>query len=64
MKTNVGGFDRVARIAVGVGLIGATMLDQIGVWGWVGAIPLITGIAGTCPAYTLFGLSSCPMKKH
>lgn len=63
MNFNVGGIDRVVRIASGLGLIGATLMEQIGPWGWIGVVPLITGVVGFCPAYTLFGLNSCPLKK-
>lgn len=63
MKYNVGGTDRIARIVVGLVLIGLTLAGQIGVWGWIGVVPLFTGIFRFCPAYTLFGWSSCPMQK-
>lgn len=63
MKTNVGGIDRVLRIALGLALIGATVAGQIGVWGWIGVVPLLTGVVGFCPAYLPFGLSTCAMKK-
>ncbi len=63
MKYNVGGADRIARIVVGLVLIGLTLAGQIGVWGWIGVVPLFTGIFRFCPAYTLFGWSSCPMQK-
>ncbi len=59
MKANVGTIDRVIRIASGIALIGATLAGFIGVWGWLGIIPLATGIFRFCPAYLPFGLSSC-----
>jgi hypothetical protein len=59
MKTNVGSIDRVARITVGAGLIVATLLEQIGPWGWLGAIPLATGLFRFCPAYLPFGIRTC-----
>lgn len=64
MKANVGGVDRIMRIAAGVILIGLTLAGQIGIWGWVGIVPLLTGIFKFCPAYTLFGIKTCPMKKQ
>lgn len=64
MKTNVGGIDRVVRIVAGAGLMVAAATDAIGAWGWIGAVPLITGLIGNCPAYSLLGISSCPMKKQ
>ena len=59
MKINVGGADRIARIVVGLVLIGLTLAGQIGVWGWIGVVPLLTGIFKFCPAYFLFGMSTC-----
>lgn len=63
MKANVGSIDRIIRIAAGAGLIAATALDVIGPWGWLGVVPLATGLFRFCPAYLPFGLSTCPMKK-
>lgn len=62
MKTNVGTTDRALRILVGLGLIGATLFGAIGTWGWLGLIPLATGIVRVCPAYLPFGLSTCRSK--
>ena len=62
-KNNVGGIDRIARIVLGLVLIGLTLAGQIGVWGWIGVVPLLTAALGTCPLYTILGFSSCPMKK-
>ena len=63
MKINVGGIDHILRIVVGLALIGATLSGMIGVWGWIGVVPLFTGIFKFCPAYTLLGMSTCPMEK-
>ncbi len=63
MKINVGGIDRILRIIVGVALIALTAAGIIGVWGWIGVVPLLTGIFKFCPAYTLLGMSTCPLKK-
>lgn len=62
-KHNVGGIDRVLRAILGVVLIGLTLLGTIGAWGWIGVVPLLTAALGSCPAYTLLGLSTCPMKR-
>jgi fatty acid desaturase len=62
-KNNVGGIDRIVRIVVGLALIGLTLTGTIGVWGWIGVVPLLTAALGTCPLYTVLGFSSCPMKK-
>lgn len=63
MKTNVGGIDRVLRIVIGLVLIGLAVTGTIGVWGWIGVVPLATGLMGACPAYSLFGWKTCPIKK-
>ncbi len=64
---NVGGIDRIARIIVGLLLIslvffGEQVIGQNVVWGWIGLIPLATGIFKFCPAYVLFGLKTCDSK--
>ena len=60
VKTNVGSLDRSLRIAAGVALIGFAVAGWIGPWGYIGVVPLLTGLLRTCPVYSLFGLSSCP----
>lgn len=62
MKANVGGIDRIARIVVGLLLIALTLTGTIGLWGWIGLVPLGTGLFSFCPLYPLLGLSTCPMK--
>ena len=59
MKINVGTADRVLRIGVGVLLIGLAAAGVVGAWGYVGVLPLATGLFRFCPAYSLFGISSC-----
>ena len=64
---NVGGIDRIVRIIAGLFLIslvffGEQIIGQNVVWGWVGLVPLATGIFKFCPAYTLFGLKTCSAK--
>ena len=62
MKTNVGGIDRTVRIVLGVGLLGLTITGTIGVWGWLGIVPLATGAIGWCPPYAIFGWNTCATK--
>jgi hypothetical protein len=62
MKINMGTIDRVIRIIVGLALIGAAAGGQIGLWGWLGVIPLATASIGYCPAYQIFGFTTCPRK--
>lgn len=65
-KTNVGSLDRVLRIVVGVALIAVYFLYPEASWrNWtlIGIIPLATAFMSSCPLYSIFGLSSCPLKK-
>jgi len=62
MMSNVGTIDRVIRILLGLALIGATLMGIIGPWGWLGVVPLATGIFRFCPAYRLLGINSCASK--
>lgn len=64
MKFNVGSVDRVLRIIVGLVLIGLTLNGTIGVWGWIGVVPLLTGLFKFCPLYSVIGLSTCPVKRN
>ena len=59
MKCNVGGIDRILRIAVGALLVALAASNVIGLWGWLGVIPLATGLFRFCPAYPLLGVNSC-----
>ena len=59
MKANVGTIDRALRVALGIILIGLTVSGAIGVWGWIGIVPLATGIFRFCPAYSLLGIKTC-----
>jgi len=63
MKMNVGGIDRIARIAIGLLLIVLALTGTVGAWGWLGIVPLATGALGWCPPYAIFGFSTCAMKK-
>lgn len=63
MKANVGGMDRVLRIAVGLVLVVLAVLGIGTPWTWIGVVPLATGAMGWCPLYPLLGLSTCPLKK-
>ena len=63
MKANVGTIDRVLRIIVGLALIGLAATGTVGVWGWIGVVPLATGLFKFCPAYAIFGLNTCPMQQ-
>lgn len=60
--TNEGTLDRAARVILGLGLIGAAATGRLGTWGYIGIVPLLTGLAGTCPLYSLIGVSTCAVK--
>jgi ABC-type polysaccharide/polyol phosphate export permease len=53
--------DRVVRIVVGVVLIALVFVGPHTPWGWIGVLPLLSGLAGFCPAYRLIGFSTCPL---
>jgi len=63
MTKNVGGIDRIIRIVVGIALMAAAAMGSIGVWGYIGVVPLLTGLMGWCPPYALLGFNTCSMKK-
>ncbi|RDB42417.1 DUF2892 domain-containing protein [Halomonas sp. DQ26W] len=63
MKSNVGSADKVARIVIGALLIGLALTGVIGAWGWIGILPLATGLLNFCPAYRLLGINTCKLKK-
>ncbi len=62
MKCNSGGLDRILRIVAGLVLVGLAASNIVGVWGWIGIVPLLTGAIGFCPAYTLLGVNTCKTK--
>jgi CHASE2 domain-containing sensor protein len=58
-STNVGGTDRGIRIAVGLALIVAAATGTLSAWAWIGVVPLLTGLVGTCPLYSILGIKTC-----
>ncbi|MBL8790152.1 MAG: DUF2892 domain-containing protein [Rhizobiales bacterium] len=63
MKTNEGSIDRALRIIVGLGVLSLAFVGPQTPWGYIGIVPLLTGLIGWCPAYTLLGINTCPVKK-
>jgi cadmium resistance protein CadD (predicted permease) len=59
MTNNVGGWDRIIRIAIGIALLSLVFVGPKTLWGLIGLVPLITGLAGVCPAYGLVGINTC-----
>ncbi len=59
MTSNVGTIDRIVRIVVGLALLSLVFIGPQTLWGLVGIVPLLTGIVRICPAYSIFGISTC-----
>ena len=59
MSKNVGGVDRVVRIVVGLGILSLAFVGPQTPWGYIGLVPLVTGLIGWCPAYLPFGIKTC-----
>lgn len=64
MKSNVGGMDKIARIVIGVALVVLAAMGQIGVWGYIGIVSILTGLFNFCPAYSLLGMNTCSIRKN
>lgn len=63
MKTNEGTIDRALRILVGAGVLSLAFIGPQTPWGYIGLVPLLTGLIGWCPVYTLLGINTCPAKR-
>ncbi|MEZ6138151.1 MAG: DUF2892 domain-containing protein [Pirellulaceae bacterium] len=64
LKPNLGIVDRLIRIAAGLGMLALVFVGPQTPWGYVGVVPLLTGLIGFCPAYCPLGLSTCRVPKH
>lgn len=63
---NEGTLDRALRVILGLALLAGFMLDTDATYRWaylIGVVPLLTGLVGSCPIYTIFGLRTCPLEK-
>lgn len=59
LKKNLGNVDRIVRVLAGLGLLSIVFVGPQTPWGYLGIVPLLTGIIGFCPAYCPLGLSTC-----
>ena len=64
MKVNEGTLDRTLRVIAGLVLIGLAATGQVGWWGYLGVVPLLTGALGNCPVYSMLGINTCPLDKR
>ncbi|MFW2405280.1 MAG: DUF2892 domain-containing protein [Gammaproteobacteria bacterium] len=62
-KKNEGTIDRALRIILGLGLLSIVFVGPQTPWGWIGVVPLVTGLIGSCPVYSIFGLNTCSLKQ-
>ena len=62
MTKNIGNIERIIRIVGGLVLIALSATGTVGVWGWLGLVPLATGLVGWCPPYSLLGINTCKNK--
>jgi hypothetical protein len=63
LRNNAGRADRIVRVIVGLGLLSLTAVGPHTAWGYLGLVPLLTGLVGTCPLYSIIGFSTCPMTR-
>lgn len=62
MTRNEGTIDRVARVALGVVLLVLAMRGLYTPWTWIGVVPLLTGLLGMCPLYSVLGINTCKVR--
>ena len=62
--TNEGTVDRAVRIVLGLGILSLAFVGPRTPWAWLGVVPLLTGLVGFCPAYRIFGISTCPAPRR
>jgi ABC-type polysaccharide/polyol phosphate export permease len=63
MRVNEGSIDRFLRVVIGIVLIALVFVGPKTPWGWIGLLPLVTGLVGFCPAYALFGIRTCKLSR-
>ena len=63
-RKNEATIDRVIRVVVGGVVLSLVFVGPRTAWGWIGLVPLLTGLVGSCPLYSVFGFSTCPMTRQ
>ena len=63
MKKNIHNIERVIRVVIGLAIISLVFIGPQTAWGWLGLVPLITGLVGNCPVYSLLGINTCGIKQ-
>ncbi|NBC20709.1 MAG: DUF2892 domain-containing protein [Alphaproteobacteria bacterium] len=64
MPINEGAIDRVLRVILGLAILSLAFFGPQSPWAWLGLVPLLTGLAGFCPAYALLGIRTCPANRQ
>jgi hypothetical protein len=64
MTKNIGGIERIVRIVAGLVLIALSATGTVGIWGWIGVVPVATGLIGWCPPYSLLGINTCKNRNN
>ena len=62
MPRNEGTIDRALRILAGLVLLALVFTGPQTAWGWIGLVPLVTGLVGYCPLYAVLGIRTCPLE--
>ena len=60
--SNAGVVDRALRVVLGITILSLAFIGPKTAWGYIGLVPLITAFVGSCPVYTVFGTSTCPLR--
>lgn len=60
---NEGTIDRTLRVIAGAALVSLVFVGPETPWGWIGIVPLVTGLVGNCPVYSLLGIRTCPIRR-
>lgn len=64
LRVNEHPVERAVRVVLGLTLIAMAMMGTVGAWGYIGVVPLLTGAIGSCPLYSVFGFSTCPISNR